>query len=287
VAALCYILLGFVISSQMFQLSCSLALVLNIIDIKESKGRTLSFNICVIIIALATSAVAFYQMVMNRYAQKQHLIMEVLGLFVMCLIYFSTCVELYRKLSIFVLEETKKEARLVQLQFLIFFLAYGSKIIVLMCWIKNPPEDRDYYESFLINTDIMALVWTILPVSFLLGMQIRSFRKMSLAKTQFISGVEDFKELDHPDCRLHSDSGSNSRLLTRSRDSDGSDVHRTSIFRRPWKISRNGVTSQGDASIMETMSQPGTTSSLGNYFENVNAITENQVAKEFVDEEQR
>ena len=110
------------------------------------------------------------------------MVFEMLAVVVLCVIYFSTCVDLYRKLRIFVLEETKKESRLIVLQFVIFFLAYGSKIIVLMYWAKNPPSNRKYYESFLINTDLYAFVWVVLPVCFLLIMQLRSFRKMKLEK---------------------------------------------------------------------------------------------------------
>ena len=53
-------LLGFVISAQMFQLSCSLALVLNIIDIKESFGRKVTFNVCVSVICVACIAGTWY-----------------------------------------------------------------------------------------------------------------------------------------------------------------------------------------------------------------------------------
>ena len=70
---------------------------------------------------------------------REHLIFEALGLVVLCLIYFTTIVELIRKLRIFVLEETKLEARLLSVQFCIFLFAYGSKVITLVYWIKNPP----------------------------------------------------------------------------------------------------------------------------------------------------
>eukprot|EP00354_Favella_ehrenbergii_P006191 CAMPEP_0170455168 /NCGR_PEP_ID=MMETSP0123-20130129/3205_1 /TAXON_ID=182087 /ORGANISM="Favella ehrenbergii, Strain Fehren 1" /LENGTH=201 /DNA_ID=CAMNT_0010718181 /DNA_START=239 /DNA_END=844 /DNA_ORIENTATION=- len=183
----------------MFQLSCSLALVLNIIDIKEANGRKVSFNLCVGVIGIVCSVGGYYETAYDRYAQKQHLIYETLGLLVLCLIYFSTCVDLYRKLRIFVLEETKVESRLVQLQFLIFFIAYGSKVVTLMYWIKNPPEERHQMESFLINSDLMNIVWIVLPVLFLLCMQIRSFRKMKLEMTQFLTGVEENEALDHPE----------------------------------------------------------------------------------------
>lgn len=93
-----------------------------------------------------------------------------------------------------------------------------------MVWIKNPPEDRDDYATFLINTDLMSILWIILPISFLLGMQVRSFRKMRLEMTQFLHGVEDNLELDHPDCRKDDTSSNNSRILSRSRDSFGSQL---------------------------------------------------------------
>lgn len=92
---------------------------------------------------------------------EEHLIFEALGLIVLCLIYFSTIVDLIRKLRIFVLEETKLEANLVRVQFFIFFVAYGSKVVTLMYWVKNPPHHGDNgensaaIEGFLINTDVM------------------------------------------------------------------------------------------------------------------------------------
>ena len=61
-------LLGFVISAQMFQLSCSLALVLNIIDIKESNGRKITFNVCVGVICVACIAGTWYINAEDRYA---------------------------------------------------------------------------------------------------------------------------------------------------------------------------------------------------------------------------
>ena len=115
VTALSYLLLGFVISATMFQLSCSLALMLNIIDINEADARKISFNICLSVIGVVCTVGAVYELMFNRFAQKEHLIFETMGLLVLCVIYFSTSIELYRKLRIFVLEETRKESRLVQL----------------------------------------------------------------------------------------------------------------------------------------------------------------------------
>ena len=56
----------------------------------------------------------------------------------------------------------------------------------------------------------MALVWTILPVSFLLGMQIRAFRKMELTKTQFLHKVEENSELEHPETKKEREKANNS-----------------------------------------------------------------------------
>ena len=128
----------------MFQLSCSLALVLNIIDIKELEKRKLSYNVAVISLGIICTIGSVYELFWHSQAEKEHLVFETLFLVVLCLIYFSTCVDLYRKLRIFVLEETKKESHLIVLQFVIFFLAYGSKIIVLMLWIGNPPSEHEY-----------------------------------------------------------------------------------------------------------------------------------------------
>ena len=113
---------------------------------------------------------------------REHLIFEALGLVVLCLIFFATIVELIRKLRIFVLEETKLEARLLSVQFCIFLLAYGSKVITLVYWIRNPPQQRDDIDRFLINTDVMQLLWIVIPISFIFWMQTRSFYKMRVEK---------------------------------------------------------------------------------------------------------
>ena len=47
-----------------------------------------------------------------------------------------------------------------------------------MVWIKNPPTERKDLEDFLINCDLMELVWILIPCVFLLWMQVRSFIKM-------------------------------------------------------------------------------------------------------------
>ena len=126
----------------------------------------------------------------------EHLIFEALGLIVLCLIYFSTIVDLIRKLRIFVLEETKLEANLVRVQFAIFFVAYGSKVITLLYWVKNPPHERKYIEGFLINTDVMSLIWIMVPITFVLWMQMRSFAKMKQEKIELLLGAD---KLDCPD----------------------------------------------------------------------------------------
>ena len=97
---------------------------------------------------------------------------------VLCLIFFATIIELIRKLRIFVLDETKLEARLLSVQFCIFLLAYGSKVITLVYWIRNPPQKRNDIDSFLLNTDVMQLLWIVIPITFVLWMQTRSFYKM-------------------------------------------------------------------------------------------------------------
>ena len=113
---------------------------------------------------------------------------EAIGLVVLFFIYFSTIVDLIRKLRIFVLEETKLEGRLIRIQFLIFFIAYGSKIITLLVWIRRPLIERKDIEGFLINTDVMSLVWVIIPITFVLWMQTRSFIKMRAEKIQLLLG---------------------------------------------------------------------------------------------------
>ena len=110
------------------------------------------------------------------------MIFEVMGLVVLCLIYFSTIVDLIRKLRIFVLEEAKLEAWFVKIQFIIFFLAYGSKVITLLYWIKNPPHERADIYGFLINSDVMTILWILIPISFLLLMDVRSLRNMKEEK---------------------------------------------------------------------------------------------------------
>ena len=116
----------------------------------------------------------------------EHLAFEAIGLIVLFLIYFSTIVDLIRKLRIFLLEETKLEGRLIRIQFLIFFIAYGSKIITLMVWIKKPLSERKDIEGFLINTDVMSAIWVFVPITFVLWMQTRSFIKMRAEKIQLL-----------------------------------------------------------------------------------------------------
>ena len=142
---------------------------------------------------------AYIEFDLDRIYHTQHLVFDALALSVLCLIYFSTIVDLIRKLRIFVLEETKKEARLVRVQFIIFLVAYGSKVITLMVWIKNPPLDRTDIQGFLINVDVMEIVWVFLPCSFVFCMQIRSFRKMREEKLQLLLEVHDQQNIEHPE----------------------------------------------------------------------------------------
>lgn len=182
VSSICYIILGFVISCTMYQLSCSLALVLNIIDVQEANRRKWTYNICVFIIGLVFVFCSAIQIKLDCAEHREHMIFEVMGLVVLCLIYFSTIVDLIRKLRIFVLEEAKLEAWFVRIQFLIFFFAYGSKVVTLLYWIRNPPHEREDIYGFLINSDVMTLFWIMIPISFLLFMDIRSFKRMKEEK---------------------------------------------------------------------------------------------------------
>ncbi len=189
----------------MFQLSISLSLILNIIDLKEANARKCTFNICISFIALMTIVGSYFEMQIDDLANEEHLAFEAIGLIVLCLVYFSTCIELLRKLRIFVLEETLKETRLVQFQFLIFFVAYTSKIITLCYWIKYPPHSRYNVEGFLINTEVMGIVWVMIPVMFLLCMHARAFGKMRDEKMQLLMNVETDKSIAHPDDQAEGD----------------------------------------------------------------------------------
>ena len=172
----------------------SLALVLNIIDLEEANQRKISYNICITVISLVYIALAATEYSLDSLQGYEHLAFEALGLVVLFVIYFSTIVDLIRKLRIFVLEETKLEGRLIRVQFLIFFVAYGSKVITLMYWIKNPPQDRQRLEGFLINTDVMSFVWMVIPITFVLWMQTRSFIKMREEKIQLLLGGANLDE---------------------------------------------------------------------------------------------
>jgi len=114
VSAITYIILGFLISATMFQLSVSLALVLNIIDVEEANRRKWTYNICVLVISLVYVFCCTIEVRLDNAEHREHMIFEVMGLVVLCLIYFSTIVDLLRKLSIFVLEEAKLEAWFVR-----------------------------------------------------------------------------------------------------------------------------------------------------------------------------
>lgn len=135
-----YIVLGFIISATMYQLSVSLGLVLNMFDLKDANTRKLTYNVMLVIINICYITCAIFEYYLDSREHREHLIFEALGLIVLCLIFFCTIVELIRKLRIFVLEETKLEARLLSVQFCIFLLAYGSKFVTLIFWIRHPPQ---------------------------------------------------------------------------------------------------------------------------------------------------
>ena len=85
------------------------------IDFKEAQLRKVSYNIGMIVICVIFTAASTLECVEDILYMSPHLIYEALGLIVLCVIYFSTIVELIRKLRIFVLEETKLEANLIRL----------------------------------------------------------------------------------------------------------------------------------------------------------------------------
>ena len=134
-----YIVLGFIISATMYQLSVSLGLVLNMFDLKEANTRKTTYNVTLSIITIGYITCSVFEQYLDSVEHREHLIFEALGLVILCLPFFATIVELIRKLRIFVLEETKLEARLLSVQFCVFLLAYGSKVITLVYWIRNPP----------------------------------------------------------------------------------------------------------------------------------------------------
>ena len=107
IASTSYVILGFVISATMFQLTVSLSLVLNIIDPEEAKQRKWTYNTCIVIICVVYIGCSIIEIHLDKNEHKEHLIFEVMGLAVLSLIYFSTSVDLIRKLRIFVLEETQ------------------------------------------------------------------------------------------------------------------------------------------------------------------------------------
>ena len=162
----------------MYELSVSLTLVLNMCELKEAITRKRTANVCLTLVGLIVVACAVYECHLAILTKKEHYISEALGVATLCLIYFSTIVELLRKLRIFVLEQSKREARLCRTQAVIFFIAYGSKVGTLLFWIHDPPQDRSRSEQFLINSDIMTLIWIVVPVIFILCMQIRSYKQM-------------------------------------------------------------------------------------------------------------
>ena len=139
IACSSYIVLGFIICATMYQLSVSLGLILNFFDLKDANTRKTTYNVTLLIINICYITCTAFECYLDSVEHREHLIFEALGLVVLCLIFFATIVELIRKLRIFVLEETKLEARLLGIQFILFLFAYGSKVITLAFWIKHPP----------------------------------------------------------------------------------------------------------------------------------------------------
>ena len=261
-------------------------MILNIIDVKEANARKTTFNICVSIISVVTCIGAYLETTIDDLANASHLVFEAIGLIVLCLIYFSTSVELLRKLRIFVLEETLKEARLVQLQFFIFFIAYTSKILTLMYWIKNPPHDRSNLEGFLINTNVMGVIWVMIPVLFLMCMQIRSFKKMKDEKMQLLVGVEADESIIHPDGTRNGQLNKTDAASMGSPEPGtpfkdynssmrGSHDNFSSSFKGRLKNRFESQQSYNPVSMLDSVSHPGTTSSLQDYFEKCNPDNEN------------
>lgn len=163
---------------MMYELSVSLSLVLNMCELKEAIMRKRTANVCLTLVGLIVVACAAYEFHIAGLTKREHYIYEALGLGTLCLIYFSTIVELLRKLRIFVLEQSKREACLCKTQAIIFFVAYGSKVATLLYYIHDPPSERKRAEKFLINSDILTLIWIFVPVVFVLCMQVRSYRQM-------------------------------------------------------------------------------------------------------------
>ena len=159
-------------------------------ELDEANRRKWTYNMCVFVISLVFIAASAIEYNLDLLMGKEHLVFEALGLIVLCLIYFSTIVDLIRKLRIFVLEQTKLEGILIKIQFIIFFIAYGSKVICILYWIKNPPKSQYELERFLVNSDLMSLVWIFVPILFVLWMQTRSFKLMTQEKLQLLLNAD-------------------------------------------------------------------------------------------------
>ena len=52
IACTSYIILGFIMSATMFQLSVSLGLVLNMHDLKEANSKKMTYNVTLVVITL-------------------------------------------------------------------------------------------------------------------------------------------------------------------------------------------------------------------------------------------
>ena len=74
------------------------------LDLHEANRRKWTYNICLLVISLCFIAASAVEYKLDITMGSEHMVFEALGLIVLCLIYFSTIVDLIRKLRIFVLE---------------------------------------------------------------------------------------------------------------------------------------------------------------------------------------
>ena len=61
-----YILLGFVLSAIMFQLSVSLSLILNMIDLEEANAHKFTFNICITFICVVYIGFSITEVLLDK-----------------------------------------------------------------------------------------------------------------------------------------------------------------------------------------------------------------------------
>ena len=251
----------------MNQLAVSLALILNMMDPPEARERKITYNVCMILISFGFMGCCALEIWVDKKDLREHPIYELIGLLVLSVIYFTTIIDLLKKLKIFVLDETKAEAWYIRLQFLIFLVAYGTKIIALLYWWQNPPDKtaNEEINDFLIKIDVMDLVWNMIPCSFLLWMQLRSFRKMSEEKEMLKIVQENPEATD--DLATGGPTKLNSSTLRTPDDQESTNspskkLHFGSQSRR---FSHMLTSPQRQESLMD-MSVPGSTSSMRDYF---------------------